>query len=247
LRLKWAHNGHRTENRLSYPLKSHTICPTRHNIELFKSMLETTASSSTSTPNATRLTRPRQQAVQLLTNQIKIGFAIRSQRLTYVEDLDQARVEKVEWVNRCTDLLKQLFTDGSAAEQCNDWVGPILPEYAEFEQFVETFTNEMKHRIGRLQVLVKRLDEFAEPELPPEPEPPPPKPAPAPAATAPEPVATPTAPAKARPTALIVLRAVDENVQTQIKEAMASLGLSAHVMVLAPQHWGALATFMTSL
>src|SRR2546423_11680561 len=177
-------------------------------------MLETTTQSSTQTPVPPRLTRSRQQAAQLITNQIKIGFAIKSQRLVYVEDLDQARVEKQEWVVRSTELLKQLFSDGSVAEQCNDWVGPILPEYAEFEQFIEQFTNEMKHRIGRLQMLVKRLNEFSEPEQPAQPEPPAaPKPAPAI-------IPSPPAPApKSRSTALIVLRAADEKMQNQIKES----------------------------
>lgn len=209
-------------------------------------MLETTTQSSTQTAVSPRLTRMRPQAAQLITNQIKIGYAIKSQRLVYVEDLDQARVEKQEWVVRSTELLKQLFSDGSVAEQCNDWVGPILPEYAEFESFVEQFSNEMKHRIGRLQMLVKRLDEFPEPERPPEPEPPPaPKAAPAAVPSAPAPGSAPAA--KSRPTALIVLRAADEKMQNQIKETMAKLGLSVHVLVLAPQHWGALATFVTSL
>ena|SRR2546430_1658305 len=207
-------------------------------------MLETTTQISTQTPVPPRLTRMRQQAAQLITNQIKIGFAIKSQRLVYVEDLDQARVEKQEWVVRSTELLKQLFSDGSVAEACNDWVGPILPEYAEFEQFIEQFSNEMKHRIGRLQMLLKRLDAFPEPEQPPQLEPPPaPKPAPAAIPSAPAPAPAP----KSRSTALIVLRAADEKTQNQIKESMARLGLSVHVLVLAPQHWGALATFVTSL
>ena len=207
-------------------------------------MLETTTQISTQTAVSPRLTRMRQQAAQLITNQIKIGFAIKSQRLVYVEDLDQARVEKQEWVVRSTELLKQLFSDGSVAEACNDWVGPILPEYAEFEQFIEQFSNEMKHRIGRLQMLLKRLNGFPEPEQPPQPEPPPaPKLAPAAIPSAPAPAPAP----KSRSTALIVLRAADEKTQNQIKETMAKLGLSVHVMVLAPQHWGALATFVTSL
>src|SRR5205809_867544 len=184
-------------------------------------MLETTTQISTQTAVSPRLTRMRQQAAQLITNQIKIGYAIKSQRLVYVEDLDQARVEKQEWVVRSTELLKQLFSDGSVAEACNDWVGPILPEYAEFEQFIEQFSNEMKHRIGRLQILVKRLDAFPEPEQPPQLEPlPAPKPAPGVVNSAP------AAAPKSRSTALIVLRAADENTQNQIKETMAKLGLS---------------------
>src|SRR5690349_21847651 len=111
LRLKRAHKANPTQKQPSYPANSHTICPTRHNIGLFRLMLETTTSSSTQTAAPPRLTRTRQQAAQLITNQIKIGFAIKSQRLVYVEDLDQARVEKQEWVVRSTELLKQLFSD----------------------------------------------------------------------------------------------------------------------------------------
>src|SRR5439155_5171117 len=80
-----------------------------------------------------------------------------------LEDLEEARAEKQEWVSRTTDLLKQLFTDASVAEQCNDWIGSILPEYAEWALFVEQFDKEMKHRIGRLGELYNSLEEIREP------------------------------------------------------------------------------------
>ena len=102
---------------------------------------------------------------KLVLNQIKIGRAIRSQRIDYVEDLEEARAEKQEWVSRTTELLKQLFADATVIEQCNDWVGPILPEYAEWEMFVELFDKEMKHRIGRLQELINQLDPPQAPPL----------------------------------------------------------------------------------
>src|SRR5438094_7387811 len=94
---------------------------------------------TTPTDASPRLTKPRDEAQKFLMNQIKIGQAIRSQRIDYLEDLEEARAEKQEWVSRTTELLKQLFTDASVAEQCNDWLGSILPEYAEWALFVEQF------------------------------------------------------------------------------------------------------------
>ena len=127
---------------------------------------------------------------KLVLNQIKIGRAIRSQRIDYVEDLEEARAEKQEWVSRTTELLKQLFADATVIEQCNDWVGPILPEYAEWEMFVELFDKEMKHRIGRLQELINQLDPPQAPPLAspvPTPHAPPPGPSRADAAALPVP------------------------------------------------------------
>jgi hypothetical protein len=133
-------------------------------------MLQTTDAGKETREESTklplRLTRMRKEAAQLIRNQIKIGQAIKSQRLNYLDELDQARKEKQEWVTRVSELLNQLFSDNSVADQCNDWVGPILPEYAEFDMFVEAFASEMKHRITRLQELVKKLDEIPEPERP---------------------------------------------------------------------------------
>ncbi|HWP40081.1 MAG TPA: hypothetical protein VNL70_04090 [Tepidisphaeraceae bacterium] len=113
-----------------------------------------------------RLLKLRRDAAVAIKNQIKIGNAIKSQRIANTWDLDQARAEKQEWVTRTTDLLNALFSDGRVAEECNDWVGPILPEYADFKLFVEQFVNEMKHRIGRLQQVLKLLDELPEPLFP---------------------------------------------------------------------------------
>jgi hypothetical protein len=117
------------------------------------------------------LNKPLHDVQKAVANQIKMGQAIRSQRIHYLEDLEEARAEKQEWVSRTTELLKQLIPDGGVADQCNDWVGPILPEYAEWGSFVEQFDKEMKHRLGRLHELVKRLAELEAPASAPAPSP----------------------------------------------------------------------------
>jgi hypothetical protein len=110
-----------------------------------------------------RLRRSRREAAGLIRNQLKIGQAIRNQRLGSLWDLDQARSEKQEWVQRTHELLAQLFSDESVAEQCNEWYGTILPEYAELEMFIEQFEQEMKTRLGKLQDVLKMLDNLPEP------------------------------------------------------------------------------------
>jgi hypothetical protein len=160
---------------------------------------------------------------KLILNQIKIGRAIRSQRLDYVEDLEEARAEKQEWVSRTIDLLKKLFEDSAVVEQCNDWVGPILPEYAEWEMFVEQFDKEMQHRIGRLQEIVQRIEVVPEtPEAVP----------PAPADVAPPTLHKPVS--RRLPMVFLFTGQMDENARKPIREFLASLDLVAHELDVAP-------------
>jgi hypothetical protein len=109
------------------------------------------------------LRRSRREAAALIRNQLKIGQAIRNQRIGSLWDLEQARIEKQEWALRTGDLLLELFSDDTLANQCNDWIGTILPEYAELDLFIEQFEQELKHRLGRLQEVLKMLDNIPEP------------------------------------------------------------------------------------
>jgi predicted nucleotide-binding protein len=110
-----------------------------------------------------RLRGSRADAMRDIQNQAKIGQAIRNQRLRDQRELDEARREKQEWVQRTTELLESLFNQTIVAEAFNDWVPTILPEYAEFGMFVELFNDEMRHRLGRLQSVLKSLHQIPEP------------------------------------------------------------------------------------
>jgi hypothetical protein len=189
-------------------------------------MLDTTTDQTNSShppEPLPRLVKPRDEARKLLVNQIKIGQAIRSQRIDYLDDLDQARAEKQEWVTRSSDLLKRLFSDSSVAEQCNNWVGPILPEYAEFDLFVAQFTNEMKHRVGTLQSLVKRLDETAEIES-----------LEAPMIATREPVAPIVAAPTIRWSGLLISHAADETMQQSVTQFLDKLDVSLDTVDSVP-------------
>ncbi len=107
-----------------------------------------------------RLTMTRQQALRAVSAAIKIGQAIAGQRIRERWELDQARAEKLEWVQRTTDVLERLFNSSRVADWCNDWVGRILPEYAELGAFIEQFEQEMEHRLGRLKKVLKKIEDI---------------------------------------------------------------------------------------
>lgn len=110
---------------------------------------------------------PKAAIARELQIQSKIGSAIREHRLRDYHELDIARQEKQEWVQRCTELLNRSFNHCGAADLFNDWVASILPEYAEFGMFVELFNDEMKHRLSQLRAIAKSLRDMPEPLLPP--------------------------------------------------------------------------------
>lgn len=112
------------------------------------------------------LVAPKAIVVRDLQIQVKIGNAIREHRLRDHRDLDVARQEKQEWVLRCTELLNRSFNNSGAADEFNNWVATILPEYAEFGMFVELFGEEMRHRLNQLRVIIKSLRGLPEPLLP---------------------------------------------------------------------------------
>jgi hypothetical protein len=107
---------------------------------------------------AAKLLRPRDEAVSYLQQQIERGADIKAMRIRSGQELDAARAAKLEWTQRNTDLLNDLFDQPTVAEECNDWVGRIYPEYAEFGNFVEQFYAEMDHRIKRLKAVVRWLE-----------------------------------------------------------------------------------------
>lgn len=104
-----------------------------------------------------RLICQREQAIGLLQMQIKKGAEIKSWRIRCPDDLNKARAAKLAWTTRSIELLNAMFDNSSVAEACNDWVGKVYPEYAEFGKFVEQFYAEMDHRLRRLKAVLKHI------------------------------------------------------------------------------------------
>ena len=112
------------------------------------------------TPIALRV--PWRDAAKEIHSHLKIGRAIKNQKIRDQWELDHARAEKAEWIRRTAELLNRVFTNENVSEHALQYVGPVLPEYAEFDLFVEQFEDEMRHRLGRLQGVLKQLDTLPE-------------------------------------------------------------------------------------
>src|SRR2546430_5493797 len=89
------------------------------------------------TPIALRV--PWREAANEIAAHLKIGRAIKNQRIRDQWELDHGRAEKAEWIRRTTELLNRVFTSEAVSEQAGQYVGPVLPEYAEFDMFIEQF------------------------------------------------------------------------------------------------------------
>src|SRR4051794_19792274 len=97
------------------------------------------ATATTERPATAKLIAPRADAIKHLRAALDKGGEIKAARVRNGDDLDKARGMKLEWTQDCIDLLNKIFDNGSVADYCNDWVGKIFPEYAEFGNFVDQF------------------------------------------------------------------------------------------------------------
>jgi hypothetical protein len=194
-------------------------------------------------PNPGKLIMAREDAARALTQQIEIGLQIKAMRIRNGAELDQARAAKLDWTTRTAEWLVQMFDSPAVAEECNDWVGRIYPEYAEFGNFVEQFYAEMDHRLARLKGVLKRVAQAPVPNIKPS------IPAAAPAAPAAQALAAPAPqPAPSRPvngqvleptslinlSALLVVRRVDEACRQAVAEFLESLEIDVSVVEETP-------------
>ena len=74
------------------------------------------ASASTVTVHPPCLLLPKSVAGRYVRNLIDKGLAIRRLRIRYVEDLEDVRAKKAEWVSHYGAVLRQLFTNGTVAD-----------------------------------------------------------------------------------------------------------------------------------
>jgi hypothetical protein len=120
------------------------------------------STATTERPVAAKLVASRADAVKHLQSAIERGIAIRTLRIRNGDELDKARGHKLEWVAQVTELLGSLFDNTSVADYVNDWVGKVFPEYAEFGNFVDQFSDEMDYRLSKLRAVLKRVETAGE-------------------------------------------------------------------------------------
>src|SRR5436190_7345867 len=109
-----------------------------------------------------RLVVPRADALRVLKAQVEKGLEIKRSKLRYVADLERARAAKGDWTAATMTLLKGLFSTSAVADDCQNWVGKVLPEYADLNLFIEHFYDEMDQRIRKLHAVWKRVNDLPE-------------------------------------------------------------------------------------
>src|SRR5258706_10199534 len=109
-----------------------------------------------------RLVIPRNEALKLIKAQIERGLEIKRAKIRYVADLERAREAKGEWTTAVMAMLKSIFNTGAVADECQNWHGKVLPEYADLNLFIEHFYDEMDQRLRKLHTVWKRIQDLPE-------------------------------------------------------------------------------------
>ena len=206
-----------------------------------------------SPPARFKLLIEKEDAIRILRTHIEVGNAIKKQRLRSALALEAAREQKLKWTQQTNTALGQIFNSEEVIEEFNDWVGKILPEYADLAQFIERFYDEMEHRVRRLSDLIKHIE--TEPDIvprkvPPQPSQPRSIPSAPPSGSSAPMEAPPSAPAHPRsnpPTAqhhhrtgALIVRTRDESAEQNVREFVGKLGLELVVVSNSPERQGGL-------
>jgi hypothetical protein len=109
-----------------------------------------------------KLVGPRNEALRLIKAQIERGLEIKRAKIRYVADLERAREAKGEWTTAVMGMLKSIFNTGAVADECQNWHGKVLPEYADLNLFIEHFYDEMDQRLRKLHAVWKRVQDLPE-------------------------------------------------------------------------------------
>jgi hypothetical protein len=123
--------------------------------------LQTPPTTSQASAAAKRVI-PRDRAIQQIRAQLEKGLEIKRTKIRYVQDLERAREAKGEWTTTVMTLLKGMFSSGAVADECQNWVGKVLPEYADLNLFIEHFYDEMDQRLRRLHHVLRRVQDLPE-------------------------------------------------------------------------------------
>lgn len=111
---------------------------------------------------AAKLIVPKHEALRVLKSQLDRGLEIKRSRIRYVPELERAREAKGQWTTVTMEVLRQMFNTHAVADECQNWVGKVLPEYADLNLFIEHFYDEMDQRLRKLHAVYKRVQDLPE-------------------------------------------------------------------------------------
>jgi len=118
------------------------------------------AASQASAAAAAKLVIPRDRAISQIRSQLEKGLEIKRTKIRYVSELERAREAKGEWTTTVMTMLKGMFSSGAVADECQNWVGKVLPEYADLNLFIEHFYDEMDQRLRKLHHVLRRVQDL---------------------------------------------------------------------------------------
>jgi pyruvate/2-oxoglutarate dehydrogenase complex dihydrolipoamide acyltransferase (E2) component len=125
------------------------------------------AASQASAAATAKLVIPRDRAITQIRAQLEKGLEIKRTKIRYVSDLERAREAKGEWTTTVMTLLKGMFSNGAVADECQNWVGKVLPEYADLNLFIEHFYDEMDQRLRKLHHVLRRVQDLPDDNMKP--------------------------------------------------------------------------------
>jgi len=120
----------------------------------------TSSQASAAASAAAKLVIPRDRAIGQIRSQLEKGLEIKRTKIRYVNELERAREAKGEWTTTVMTLLKGMFNNGAVADECQNWVGKVLPEYADLNLFIEHFYDEMDQRLRKLHHVLRRVQDL---------------------------------------------------------------------------------------
>jgi len=105
-----------------------------------------------------RLAAPAEEARQRLSERIDKAKAFLQHRISSPEELDRSEKEYTKWSDYNKELLKQLFTNESIAEEYSRWVPSFISEEESLHDQVESHISNIEGRIHRLESISERIE-----------------------------------------------------------------------------------------
>jgi predicted nucleotide-binding protein len=109
-------------------------------------------------PSPLRLRVPAGEARQRIAERIEKGKELLKLQITSPEKLEQARNDYHKWSDYNTELLKQLFSNESIANEYSSGIAFAVSGETSFYEELKEFLSDVKEKIHRLESISERLE-----------------------------------------------------------------------------------------
>ena len=105
-----------------------------------------------------RLKFPAGEIHQRINDRIEKGQAILQIQIDSVEGFERTRTEYHKWFEYNTELLRQVFSNESMADEYSTWVGYSVRQTQDLPEEIRDFHSDVKESIRRLESISERLE-----------------------------------------------------------------------------------------